>query len=225
MPKLPPNLKAHICFYIKSQPLAKNPQFCLSVGMGLGALTRALSPSFAAIFPKSQSADSASRSRAEMVNSQCCQCHTCCPNCATCLFPVYSLFICHIRAGGCPWGKAAQLPWAKANTGTGLQEVTTEGRAFGNVSLLLDATTIRGRTTGCSLHLLKCSWMKHPVNVELIPVAGGVYCADDPLIPRNCHVQFRRRKMCVGEPGKQPCRGTLHEGGHRGCLVGPEAAE
>lgn len=108
-----PKLKS--CFYIKSQPLGKKPNFCLSAGMGLGVLTRALSPSIPAIFPNSQSADSASRSWVGMANSQCCQCHTCCPDCATCLFCV-----CLPLKGwwpSLPWGKAAQLPWAKQTPG------------------------------------------------------------------------------------------------------------
>lgn len=101
-----PKLKS--CFYIKSQPLGKKPNFCLSAGMGLGVLTRALSPSIPAIFPNSQSADSASRSWVGMANSQCCQCHTCCPDCATCLFCLYSVFVCHLRAGGHPSPGARQ---------------------------------------------------------------------------------------------------------------------
>lgn len=140
MPKLPPKLKAHLGFYIKSQLLAKNPRFCLGVGMGLGAPARALSPPFPAIFPNNQRADPASRSLAGMANSQCCQCHTCCPDCATCLF---SVFVCHVRAGGCP------SPGARQRSFPGRKQTWAQG--YG-----------RSQQREGPLEVCPCFWMSPP---------------------------------------------------------------
>lgn len=60
------------------------------------------------------------------------------------LRPWLTVCVCHVRAGGVPPPvRAAQLRWAKTNTGAGLLVVTTAGRAFGDVSPVLDVPPIR----------------------------------------------------------------------------------